>query len=281
MYKCKAFASIDEVEQPDLIVIGVKSYSFSEVLDKIEQRFGNQIPVMSVLNGIEHVHLLSKRFENALFATITYNAYRKAADEAIAAGGTLGLSASKQSSKMLETVHRILKKKVSVSLVENPLDAAHCKLVMNLNNALFTIVGFHDNRNRELSVLQRLSSEIMNEGVDVLQKAGVKEAKIPGLPTWMLIRLGKILPQFIIVPIFKKKTRTSVINSMAQDLKAGSANTELEAINGYFLNMAEQHQVEVPKNKALYQIFKEWSGEDGEPISPSELEHQLNTFSTR
>lgn len=281
MYKCQAFASIDEVEKPDLIVIGVKSYALDGVLEMIENKFGNQIPVMSVLSGIDHVHLISSRFENALFATITFNAYRTAPDNAIAAGGTLGLSSSKPSNKMLDKVHGILKKKISVSIVEDPLDAAHCKLVMNLNNALFTLVAFHKYRNRELDVLQRLSSEIMNEGVDVLKKAGVKEAKIPGLPSWLIVRLGKVLPQAVILPIFKKKTRTSVINSMAQDLKADSEQTELESINGYFLQMAEKNEVSVPKNTALYHIFKEWVRGDREPLTPSQLENQVNTFSKR
>jgi 2-dehydropantoate 2-reductase len=166
-------------------------------------------------------------------------------------------------------------------LVENPLDAAHCKLVLNLGNALLTMVAFHKYRNRELDVLQKISAELWNEGVDVLKRAGFKEAKIPGMPPWLLLRLSKWLPKSIILPIFEKKLKANSINSMAQDLKAGAANTELEDINGYFLNMAESAGVEVPYNRALYTIFKEWKENGDQPLKPSELLSRINSFSKR
>lgn len=281
VYKCQAYASLEGVERPDLVVIGVKNYSLVDVLDTIEQAFGNEIPVMSVLNGVNHVKIISDRFQNAMFATIAFNAYRTSPVVAVAVGGAIALSATDSSNSTLEEVHKILKKKISVTMVENPLDAAHCKLVINLGNALFTIVAFHDNRKRELDVLQKLSTAIMNEGVDVLKKSGVKEAKISGMPTWLLIRLTKWLPQRIILPIFEEKMRSSSINSMAQDIAADSTETELEEINGYFLQMAEKANVDVPYNKALYHIFKSWVASGAQPIKPSVLLSRINSFSRR
>ena len=281
VYKCQAYASLEGVERPDLVVIGVKNYSLVDVLGTIENAFGNEIPVMSVLNGVNHVKIISDRFQNAMFATIAFNAYRTSPVVAVAVGGAIALSATDSSSYTLEEVHKILKKKISVTMVKNPLDVAHCKLVINLGNALFTIVAFHDNRKRELDVLQKLSTAIMNEGVDVLKKAGVKEAKISGMPTWLLIRLTKWLPQRIILPIFEEKMRSSSINSMAQDIAAGSNETELEEINGYFLQMAEKANVDVPYNKALYHIFKSWVASGAQPIKPSVLLSRINSFSKR
>lgn len=281
VYKCQAYASLEGIERPDLVVIGVKNYSLVDVLDTIEQAFGNEIPVMSVLNGVNHVKIISDRFQNAMFATIAFNAYRTSPIVAVAVGGAIALSATDSSNSTLDEVHKILKKKISVTMVQNPLDVAHCKLVINLGNALFTIIAFHDNRKRELDVLQKLSTAIMNEGVDVLKKSGVKEAKISGMPTWLLIRLTKWLPQRIILPIFEEKMRSSSINSMAQDIAAGSTETELEEINGYFLQMAEKANVDVPYNKALYHIFKSWVASDAQPIKPSVLLSKINSFSKR
>lgn len=281
VYKCEAFASLDGVEAPDLVVIGVKSYALNDVLDKIETKFGNEIPVMSVLNGVDHITTISNRFKNALFATIAFNAYRTSPVVSVAVGGTVALSASDPTNPTLEQVHKMLRRKISVSLVENPLDAAHCKLIINLGNALLTIVAFHENRRRELDVLQKLTAEILNEGVDVLKKSGVKEARISGMPPWILIRLNKWLPQKIVLPIFEKKLRSNTINSMAQDLAAGSEHTELEELNGYFLKMAEKANVEVPYNRALYHIFKDWVAKGDQPMKPSALLSAINSFSKR
>jgi 2-dehydropantoate 2-reductase len=271
---------LDGVEQPDLIVIGVKSYSLPEVLDKIEDAFGNQVPVMSVLNGVSHVKLVSERFERALFATIIFNAYRTSPSTAVAIGGSLGLSAKDPKDPLIDVVFKLLKRKISVSLLDDPMDAAHCKLIINLGNALLTLVAFHEHRNREIEVLQRLTSQILNEGVDVLKKSGVKEAKISGMPPWLLIRLSKLLPSTIIVPIFKKKLQTNNINSMAQDIAAGSSKTELEDINGYFLQIAEKVKVDVPFNKGLYHTFKVWIENGAQPFTPSDLEEKIKSFSS-
>ena len=281
VYKCQAFASLDGVEKPDLVVVGVKHYSLTEVLDKIEAAFGKDIPLMSVLNGVNHVTEISERFPNAFFATIAYNAYRTSPIAAEVVGGVVGLSSFKTEDKTLDEVHKVLKRKIRVNLLPNPLDAAKCKLVINLGNALLAIVAFHKNKKRELDVLQHLTSTILNEGVDVLKRLGVKEAKISGMPPWLLIRLTKILPQKLVLPIFEKKMKATAINSMAQDLEANASQTELEEINGYFLQMAKDAGVSVPYNEAVYHIFKQWQNARAEPLKPSQLLARINSFSNR
>lgn len=281
IYECQAFASLEGVQRPDLVVIGVKGYSLDDVLNKIEAAFGNEIPVMSVLNGVEHVNVISKRFKHALFATIIFNAYRISPISAVAVGRSIALSSSIPQSRILKRIRQVLSGKMSVSLVKDPLDAAHCKLIINLNNALLTIVAFHNHRSRELEVLHKLTTQILNEGLDVLKASGVKEAKISGMPSWLLIRLTKWLPQSITLPIFEKKMRANSINSMAQDMEAGRGQTELEEINGYFIQMADKKGMDVPHNRALYHIFKEWNTSGGQPLTPSELLSRINSFSKR
>lgn len=281
VYRSTAFSSLEGVEQPDLVVFGVKSYALDEVVEKVIAAFGTDIPVMSVLNGVRHVEYLSKKFPNAIFCTIAFNAYRTTPYAAEAVGGTVALSATDPSNPMMETIHQILKRKISVQLVKNPLDAAHCKLIINLGNALLTMVAFHENRRRQLDVLQKLTAEILNEGVNVMKKAGVKEVSISGMPNWFLIRISKMLPQRLVLPIFEEKMKANTVNSMAQDLQAGSSQTELEDINGYFLQLAEKVNAEVPYNRALYHLFKEWQKNGAQPMRPSELLEAINSFSKR
>ncbi|TNF25971.1 MAG: hypothetical protein EP314_06270 [Bacteroidetes bacterium] len=281
VYTCRSFASLKEIEQPDLIVFGVKSYSLDAVVRQVLDAYGPDVQVMSVLNGVRHVEVLQAKFTNPIFATIAFNAYRVSPTMAVAEGGTLALSCSDLNNATLQKLHYVLKRKISVKLVGNPLDAARCKLVLNLGNALLTIVGFHKHRNRELDVLQQLSAQLLWEGVQTIRTAGTQEVRIPGMPPWALIWLSSVLPKAIVVPIFKKKLSGTVINSMAQDVEAGGVNTELEDINGYLLQLAENVGVEVPYNRALYQIFKEWQASGGQALKPSELLSRINSFSKR
>jgi 2-dehydropantoate 2-reductase len=281
VYKCQAYSSLENVEQPDLVVVGVKNHALMGVLQKIESAYGTEVPVMSVLNGVEHIKIISSRFPNALFATIGFNAYRVSPIISVAVGGSIALSAARSDNPMLEQVNGILKRKISVTVAADPLDAAHCKLIINLGNALLTIVAFHDHRKRELNVLQKITSEILNEGLTVLKRSGVKEVRISGMPPWILIRLTQWLPQRIVLPIFEKKLQANTINSMAQDVAAGSKQTELEDINGYFIEMARKANVAVPYNEALYHIFKEWLANGAQPMKPSMLLSAINSFSKR
>ncbi|MBI1289077.1 MAG: hypothetical protein GC178_16040 [Flavobacteriales bacterium] len=281
VYKCKAFSSLDGVERPDLVVFGVKSYSLDEAVDKVLDAFGADVPVMSVLNGVRHVEVLQSKFKTTMFATIAFNAHRTSQIAAVAEGGTVALSSTDLKNPTVQSVHYILKRKISVTLVDRPLDAARCKLVINLGNALLTIVAHHKNRGRQLDVLQEISSHLLWEGVQTIKKAGTKEVRIPGMPPWMLLRLSLMLPKFVILPIFEKKIRSTNINSMAQDMEAGNDSTELEDINGYLIDLAEKVGVQVPYNRALYHIFKEWAAAGGQPITPSELLSRINSFSKR
>ncbi len=281
IYKCKAVASLDAVEAPDLVVFGVKSYSLNDVVKKVQDAFGRDIPVMSVLNGVRHIEVLEKEFSNVIFATIGFNAYRTSSIMSVAAGGALVLSSANNESPLVQTLYNTLKRKIRVSLAKNPMDAAHTKLVINLGNALLTITAYDKNRNRQLPELQKLMTNLLREGVQVMRKNGVKEVRMPNMPPWILLSITKELPSFISQPFFKKKMQVSVINSMAQDLKNDSKETELEDINGYFLKLAQKVGVETPYNRALYELFKEWHREGAQPVSPKELMSKFKSFSSR
>jgi len=281
VYKCKVFSSLGGVEKPELVVFGVKSYALDDVVQQVLDAFGKDIPVMSVLNGVRHVQLLMDKFDDPIFCTVGFNAYRTSPIVSIAAGGSVVLSSSQNESRLVQTLYKTLKRKISVSLSNKPMDAAHCKLIINLGNALLTVTGFDKNRKRQLPELQRLMAVLLWEGVQVMRKNGVEEVRMSGMPPWILLWLSKILPASITVPIFEKKMRFSSINSMAQDVKSGSSQTELEDINGYFLQLAESEGIEVPSNKALYSIFKEWQEAGDQPLTPKELLYRINSFSNR
>jgi len=279
VYTCAAYSSLEGVEKPDLVIFGVKSYALDGVVQQVLTAFGPDIPVLSVLNGVRHVELLTEKFKTPNFCTIGFNAYRTSPIVSIATDGVVVLSSAMNKTPIMQFLHSTLKKKISVVLANNPMDVAHCKLIVNLGNALLTLVAFHDNRRYQLVELQKLTAVLIWEGVQVMKKSGVKEARISGIPTWFVFWLNKMLPSFITVPVFERKMRLWSINSMAQDLKNGSATTELEDINGYFLKLAERVGVQVPVNKAIYTIFKEWKENGSQPFTPERLTEKVNSLS--
>lgn len=276
-FDCSATSEISELTVPDIVIVGVKSYALEEVCVNIVDAFGFNIPVVSVLNGVRHIEVLEKKFKRVILATIFYNAYRLSPSEAIVLSGSIALS-SNTDCKTIGRLNTVLSKSIPITVVDKPTDVAYCKLVMNLGNALLTMVAYHDNRNRDLKELQQLTANMMWEGVRVLKKHGIKEVKVPNLPSWMLLRLSVTLPSFIVVPIFKKKMEISAINSMAQDLASGSDKTELEDLNGYLVSLAERLNVEVPYNKGVYQLFKKWNAKGAQPLTPAAVLNHVKSL---
>jgi 2-dehydropantoate 2-reductase len=257
-------------EKPDLIVIGVKAYALNDAVAQISQYYGREMPVLSVLNGVRHVDLLTSKFTNACFATICYNAYRTSASRAEAMGrGPVVIACSRAADKHVKRqVFDLFKGRVEAVQMSDANDAACNKLIINLANALMTLVAFHIHRERDLKTLQHITANLMWEGVQVMRAQGVRDVRVPGLPSWTMLRLSRVLPQFITVPIFRKKMAASAINSMAQDIEAG-AQTEIEELNGHFLNMARKTGIKVPYNEAVYQLFKEWAASGAEAMAPA------------
>lgn len=264
--------SLEQAIQPDLIVICVKAFALKDVVDEIRMHFGREMPVMSVLNGVRHVDLLRSKFSNVLFATICFNAFRQSAFQAEALSrGPIVLTSSRSTEKHLKReIFDWMKGRVELIQHGDPMDVACNKMIINLGNALLTMVAFHDNRDRELKSLQHIMANVLWEGVLVMRAHGVKEVSIPGMPSWRMLKLSRILPQFITVPIFRKKMASSAINSMAQDIARGS-ETEIEELTGYFLSMAKKVDLKVPYNKAVYALFKEWSADSNPSLAPSEI----------
>lgn len=274
--------ALDSADRPDLIVIGVKAYVLDEAVAQILAAYGRYMPVLSVLNGVRHVDYLRSKFTNAMFATICFNAYRAEPHSAVAMSrGPLVFTWSRAVDKGLRrATFDLLKGRVEAVQGADALDVAHNKLIVNLANALMTMVAFHDHRDRDIAELQKLTAHVMWEGVQVLKAVGIKELRIPGLPAWRMLWMSRFLPQFITVPIFRKKMSVSAINSMAQDMQHGN-ETELEEINGRFLLLAERTKVSVPYNRAVYQIFMEWAASPATPLTPKEVLSRIRSVRSR
>jgi ketopantoate reductase len=167
----------------------------------------------------------------------------------------------------LKMVQVILGTGCETIIVDHLQNAVHSKIVMNLTNALDTLVGRGYCPVSNFTVYQKLLSQTLWEGVRVIKAAGYKEFKMGGLPSFLLLRLGAAMPAWVIRPIFKQKIKPMVISSMTQDiLLRGSGVSEIDSLTGYIVRLAERHNVQAPYNKTLYRLAKEHFGPDFQPM---------------
>jgi ketopantoate reductase len=143
--------------------------------------------------------------------------------------------------------------------------------VINLANALNTVVGFQRKPTKSFNTLVNITFRLYLEGIQLLQKAEFHEHSLGPIPSWRSIKIGAKLPASIVAPIYRLRTERVGPNSMAQDILGGKDTTELETLNGYMLNLARKTGFSTPINETIYQAAKERFKPGFKPISEEKL----------
>jgi 2-dehydropantoate 2-reductase len=269
----KLIESIDDLEEePNIIVITVKNYSLNDVCETIKKKFPSSNSIIVTLqNGLENLKICPKYFSRVIYGVICYNAWRDSPNMiGYKERGPIILGTPKNTlKKELEYVHSIFHQGFPCEITSRYVDAAHNKILLNLSNSFFTLIGVGFQKISSLNKFRILTTSISYEGLKILKKAGIEEVKLGALPSWRLIRTAATLPGFITNPIFRKTIeKSSGINSMAQDLLINkNSDTEIETLNGYLIALAEKVGFDPKINKKLYEICKrEFSKDDFQPL---------------
>jgi len=268
--KVRTIDSLGELPDVDIIVLGVKNYSLPKMAETLVSAFGDRPLIVSLANGTENQKILPQYFTKVAYGVISFNARR---DRPVVVGyqkkGPILLGTPDGSLKEeLRSVQAILALGCETLVVDDFQNAVHSKIVMNLTNALDTLVGQGYQEVSNFAVYQKLLTSTLWEGVRIVKAAGYRECKMGGMPSFATLRLGAILPGFLTRSMFRKKIRTMVMSSMTQDiLLRGSGSSEIDSLTGYIVSLAHEHGVKAPFNETIYRLAKDNFGEGFKPMS--------------
>jgi len=269
-----AIGSLAEIALPYIIVITVKSYDLDATSRDLRAQLGDHQPIIVALqNGIENQQVLPKYFAKVVYGVVCYNAWRDAPGEVghEPKGYVILGTPANDLQDEVQAVKRIFALGLDCVTTDRFQDAVHCKLVINLANALMTLVGFQRRPIRSLNLLVHMTLKLFSEGIQLLQAAGFHEHSLGRIPSWRLIKMGATLPAFIPSALYSLNTKRLGLNSMAQDVFGGRTTTELETLNGYMLDLARRTGFPTPINETIYEVAKERFGPDFQPVSEQEL----------
>lgn len=264
--------SIDRLEDlpdADIVVLSVKNYSLPAAAASVKECLGDRPLIVSLANGAVNQEILPRYFSRIVYGVVSFNARR---DEPGVVGyqkrGPLLIGTPDNGLRdELKMVQTILDKACPTSIVDHLQDAVHSKLVMNLANALDTLVGHGYRPLSNFDIYQRLLTRTLWEGVRIITAAGYRECKMGGMPSFFLIRLGAVLPLWLVRPIFKRKLKSMVISSMTQDiLLRGSTLSEVDSLTGFIVRLAERHHVAAPYNQTIYRLARDRFAPGLEPM---------------
>lgn len=255
----RVIRDLAQIDPPDVIAVAVKTYSLDSVCKGIREKVGDSPVIIGLQNGRENQAIIPQYFSKVAYCVVCYNAW-------LDSPGVVGYQ--KKGPLVLGTVDNSLQFEMDriseifnlgvETIVTHHLDnAVHSKMVVNLTNSLTTLIGHTFRKISDESLFQKLLSNLTYEGVKIVKAAGYNECKLGGMPSWGLMKAAATLPLFITRIPFKKNVEKMVISSMAQDiLQKGSSQSELEALNGYFVGLADKHGVDIPYNRTIYEICR-------------------------
>jgi 2-dehydropantoate 2-reductase len=269
-----AVGSLAETALPDVIVITVKNYDLDTTSRDLRAHLGDREPIVVALqNGVENQQVLPRYFARVLYGVVCYNAWRDGPGEVghEPRGYVILGTPANDLRDEAQTVASIFGLGLDCVTTNRLQDAVHCKLVINLSNAMMTLMGSQKRTSESFNLLLRMTLSLNWEGIQLLQEAGFHEHPLGRIPSWRTLKMGAALPAFMAGALYRFNTRGLGLNSMAQDVFGGRTTTELEALNGYMLDLARRVGFPTPINETIYEVAKDRFGPDFQPISAQEL----------
>ncbi len=268
--KVKVIDHLGEVPDADYVVIAVKNFHLPAVAKMVKDTLGDKPVIVSMANGIDNQRVLPELFSKVIYCVVAFNGIM---DEPLVIQvhqhgpliiGTLDNSLQDQMQKLA----RVMNPGVPTIVTDNLQDTVHCKVIINLVNSLATLIGFGVDEIDEPDLFQKILSQLLYEGMLVMQANGYKECKKGGMPPWIKFKAAVKLPTFLTRGMFKRNIGQMLMPSMAQDvLLKGMRDTELESINGYLIELADKAGLTVPYNRAIYELAQEeLAKEDFKPV---------------
>ena len=264
-----------EVSNAKVVILTVKNYDLEEAARDISSKLGNKPTIVALQNGVENQSILPKYFSKVIYGVVGYSAMiTKPGVVEYQSRGPVYLGTIDNKPKYsIEEICQTFNLGFQAEITSRLQDAVHCKIVLNLTNALFTLVGLNYSDISSYDKLATMASKLINEGIDVIEAAGCREYRFKNYPSWRALRLGLRLPASFRTSVLKRSVKHALLNSMGQDvLVRRKKETELEFLNKHILDMAVSAGMEVPCNRALYNLCKNlFNQEDFQPLAIEEV----------
>jgi 2-dehydropantoate 2-reductase len=268
-----------EPESGDVIIITTKSQATQEAVEELSEVYGSSARVVCLQNGVRNEEIASRRFDNVYAGLVFFSAVQlDAALVTLPRGRTIAIG------RYPEGVDE-LSRRICEDLARAGFDAiasAHVmamkwgKFILNLNNATHTITGQWVEQGSNDPDMRSLMYEVRDEGLRVLERAGI--AAEPPAGETSPIKIRELTEKLKEPPRAPERAadlpeHLRTYASMWQDLYLGRRSNEADFLNGEVVRLGAEHGVATPYNSALLEIVNRMFEEGLKPgiHTPAEL----------
>ncbi|NRF70845.1 2-dehydropantoate 2-reductase [Aquincola sp. S2] len=243
---------------PALVLLCVKSGATADAARELGARLPPGTPLLSMQNGIANAALAQQAAPalRCLPGMVPYNVAELAPGHLHR--GTDGALAA-QRDPALEAWKRVFDAAgLPIELHADLRSVQWGKLLLNLNNAVNALSGLPLRAQLLDRDLRRCTAALIEETLTVLAAAGIAPAQLSPLPPRWIPRVLRLpTPLFRIVAARMLRIDDKARSSMADDLTLGRI-TEVDALQGEVVRLAQRHGVGAPLNQRIASLVQAW-----------------------
>jgi 2-dehydropantoate 2-reductase len=233
-----ASADMAALQNCDGVIVALKSYDTKAVAKELAKVTRQDVPVISLQNGLEAFEILQQTIDNPnrVFAGVTYIGAKRSDDRSVSLGINRRTVIDAKAGPILDV---FTKTRFGVEASDNIRQAVWDKMVLNNGqNALSAITNLSVKQMLGSAECIAIAAELLNE----LEKVG----KTEGL-SFNYSLLEKLKDNW--------SGGLDFYPSMWQDLHAGK-RTEIDAINGAISRLGSKHSIATPYNDMITSLMK-------------------------
>ncbi|MDD5669173.1 MAG: 2-dehydropantoate 2-reductase [Candidatus Omnitrophica bacterium] len=242
--------------QPECVILSVKTQDVENVVRENISYLYN-IPILTVQNGVRSDSIVARFIpeDKIISSIIMFGATYLNPGEVIHnfEGTWIVGSMSGSPAGSLEEIRNVFNDVFPVIVTDNIQGMKYLKLFVNANNCLPAILGVSIQEAFADKDVSAISIAIWKEGMGILKKAGLRAVSLPDFPVERIIGLTSI-PLAEAAGIFSgimvSLSKEPLYGSILQSIKRGKPS-EIDYINGEFVALAREHDMEAPLNQKL------------------------------
>ncbi len=243
---------------PGLVLLCVKSGATAAAAAQLGAALPAATPVVSMQNGIDNAAVARAAAPRlaVLPGMVPFNVAELGPGHLHR--GTSGITAAQHHPALQAWLPVLAAAGLPMSLYADLLPVQWGKLLLNLNNAVNALSGLPLRAQLLDRDLRWCSAALMAEALAVLDRAGIRPARMSPLPPrWLPAVLRLPTPMFRLVAARMLAIDAKARSSMADDLVRGRP-TEIDAIQGAVTRLARSIGMAAPLNNRIADLVRGW-----------------------
>ncbi len=245
--------------EPDLLILATKTQDVDKAL-KDNRRFLKNAVILTTQNGVQADSLVAKYTlkENIVSSIVMFGATYLEPGKVVHnfEGPWIIGKAFGGNDKEVVEISEGLNQVFPAIVAENIKGMKYLKIFVNANNCIPAVLGTCMQEAFSDINISKVSIAVWKEGLDIVNKAGVKLESLPDFPLERLTRLTS-MPEADAAKVFSgimnSLSKEPLYGSILQSIKRGRAS-EIDYINGEFVRLAKESGIEAPLNEKLVEM---------------------------